>query len=688
MVDPIWTPTEARVKSSNLIQFINYLNRGSGITPPLPIASYAELYNWSVTKTADFWESLWRFYNLRTSAPYTRVMGPASLASHSRRRSGPSQGGPAKMPGTQWFEGARINFAEHLLRFRDNRPALISWGEGPASPSSPRVEAGQGGRDPVRITYGDLFLRVAGLARSLKDLGIRPGDRIAGYLPNIIETVVAMLATTSLGAVWSSCSPDFGVKGVLDRFSQIEPKVLFTANGYTYNGKRHDCLPRVQEIMKNLPGVKRVVVVPYTEPKPKIDTIPHAILWDDFLSPNCKEIPFARLPFDHPLYIMYSSGTTGVPKCIVHGAGGTLLQHLKELSLHTDLKREDRIFYFTTCGWMMWNWLVSSLAVGATVVLYEGSPSYPDLNTLWKMASEEKISIFGTSPKFLTACEKAGVTPGRSFDLPGLKAVLSTGSPLSVENFEWVYRNVKSDLHLASISGGTDIMGCFMLGNPTLPVYRGEIQGPGLGMKIECFNENGRPVRGGQGELVCTAPFPSMPIYFWKDPDGKKYHDAYFDVYPDIWRHGDFIEITTRGGIIVYGRSDATLNPGGVRIGTAEIYRQVESIPEVTDSLVVGQKWENDVRVVLFVVLKKGHLLDEPFIKKIKQTIRKGATPRHVPAKILQVNEIPYTVSGKKVELAVTRLIHNEPVKNKSALANPKSLEGFENRSELRDKLS
>ena len=632
MVQPLWIPTPERVKNSNLTRYLNFLKQEKGAS----FAAYSDLHRWSVTKPADFWESIWKFSGIKSSAPYTKVMGEP------------------KMPGTKWFEGARLNFAENLLRFRDDRIALIARAEG-----KPRRE----------ITYRELSEQVSQVATAIKRAGVEPGDRVAGYLPNIPETVIAMLAATSIGAVWSSCSPDFGVQGVIDRFGQIEPKVLFAVKEYTYNGKRHDLTGRLEEILKKLPSVKQCVVIPLD--------------WEKFS--KSPEIKFLPLPFDHPVYILYSSGTTGVPKCIVHGAGGTLLQHAKELILHSDLKPKGRIFFFTTCGWMMWNWLVSSLMTGATVVLYEGSPTFPDTDILWKMAAEEKLTHFGTSPKFLTACEKAGVTPGKSHDLSGLRTVLSTGSPLSVENFQWVYQNVKQDLHLASISGGTDLIGCFMLGNPTLPIYPGEIQSLGLGMKVECWDKSGKPVTGQKGELVCTAPFPSMPVSFWNDPDGKKYRSAYFEHFPNVWRHGDFIEITEHGDIIIYGRSDATLNPGGVRIGTAEIYRQVESLAEVKDSIVVGQRWENDVRVILFVVLKEGLTLDEPLVKKIRETIRKGTTPRHVPAKILQVKEIPYTVSGKKVEMAVANVIHNEPVKNKEALVNPLALEGYKDRRELRE---
>jgi acetoacetyl-CoA synthetase len=515
-------------------------------------------------------------------------------------------------------------------------------------------------------------------------MGIQPGDRVAGFLPNMMETVVAMLATTSIGAIWSSCSPDFGIKGVLDRFGQIEPRVLFTADGYRYNGKQFDSLERISEILKELPSIERVVVVPYADPQPDPSRVRHGVLFGDFLAAEAEEIQFEQVPANHPLYIMYSSGTTGVPKCIVHGVVGTLLQHIKELALHTDVKREDTIFYFTTCGWMMWNWLVSSLALGARVLLYDGNPLYPDAAALWQMAQDERISIFGTSASYLTALEKAGVNPRESFNLTPLKAVLSTGSPLSVESFRYVYRDIKEDLCLSSISGGTDIISCFALGNPMGPVYAGELQVRGLGMKVEAYDEEGTSVVGEPGELVCTLAAPSMPIYFWNDPDHQKYQDAYFDEYPGVWRHGDWIEISEHGGVIIYGRSDATLKPSGVRIGTAEIYRQVELIPEVLDSLVVGQDWESDVRIVLFVKLREGQQLTDELVKKIKATIRQNASPRHVPAKILPVEDIPYTISGKKVELAVRKVIHGQEVKNKDALANPHALDLYADLQELR----
>ena len=612
--------------------------------------SYEKLYQWSISEIPTFWESIWKFCGVQASTSYEKIMGPP------------------KMPGTEWFKGAKLNFAQNLLRYRDDRIALVAIGED---------------RPSERLTYQELYLSVAQCAQSLKKLGIKKGDRVAGFIPNISEAVIAMLATSSLGAIWSSCSPDFGVKGILDRFGQIQPKVLFTADGYSYNGKKFDSLERVQQVAKEISSLQKIVVIPYIHSNPKLESLSKALLWKDFLSSETKEIVFEQLPFDHPLCILYSSGTTGVPKCIVHGQGGTLLQHLKELVLHTNLSREDRICYLTTCGWMMWNWLVSSLAQGATVVLTEGSVTYPKCAFRWKLIEQEKLTVFGTSPKFISLCQNEGIIPKKIGDLSSLKTLLSTGSPLSKECFEWVYENVKKDLQLSSMSGGTDIISCFMLGNPLLSVYPEEIQCRGLGMKVEAFDEEGKSVIGQKGELVCTEPFPSMPIYFWNDEDQKKYVGAYFSRYPNIWHHGDYVEITPRGGVIVYGRSDATLNPGGIRIGTAEIYRQIENLPEIKDSIVVGQQWQNDIRVILFVVLQEGYQLTEELVAKIKKTIKEGASPRHVPAKILTVADIPYTISGKKVELAVTNMIHNEPVKNKDALANPNSLEQFKNRPEL-----
>jgi len=648
MSEPLWIPSPERIARANLTRFIAYVNDRCG----REIAGYDALYDWSIAQPADFWEALWQFAQIRHSRPYTSVLeNPV-------------------MPGARWFEGSRLNFAENLLRYRDQRPALIS--------------AREGGEVDARISYAELYAMTARLARFLASAGVRVGDRVAGFLPNRVETLVSMLAATSLGAIWSSCSPDFGFKGVMDRFGQIKPKILVTADGYFYNGRSFDCLERAAHVATEIDSIERVIVVPFVGATPDIGTMPKAVLWSEALSNDATEIEFEQLPFDHPIYIMYSSGTTGVPKCIVHGAGGTLLQHAKELLLHTDLGRDDVILYFTTCGWMMWNWLVSSLVAGSTLVLYDGSPAHPDAGVLWRVAEDQKISVFGTSAKFLGMCEKAGVRPGAQYALGALRTILSTGSPLSIEGFEWVYREVKKDLQLASICGGTDIVSCFMLGSPISPVYAGEIQKRGLAMKVEAWDETGRAVVGRKGELVCTAPFPSMPVYFWDDPGNAKYLEAYFSEYPGVWRHGDYIEMTEHGGVIVYGRSDATLNPGGVRIGTAEIDRQVEALDEVVDCLVAGQQWQDDVRVVLFVVLRAGLTLDDALTAKIRNHIRKNTTPRHVPAKVIQVPDIPRTISGKKVELAVTRIIHGQDVKNRDALANPAALEAFRDLEELR----
>jgi acetoacetyl-CoA synthetase len=632
-----------------MTRFIEFVNRKRGKS----FKTYDELYRWSVESIPDFWATVWEFLGIKASKEYDQVVDDVH-----------------KMPGTKWFLGARLNFAENLLRYRDDRTALVFKGE--ADP-------------PVRRTYAQVYDEVARLARSLRQIGIKPGDRVAGFMPNMSETAMAMLAASSVGATWSSTSPDFGTKGVLDRFGQIGPRVLFTANGYSYGGKKFDSLARVSEIVKDLPSVEKVVVVPYTERRADISQVPKSVHYGDFLAKETGlEIQFEQLPFDHPLYIMYTSGTTGLPKCMVQSAGGILIHQMKELMLHTDVKREDTIFYFTTCGWMMWNWLICSLSLGPTLVLYDGSPFYPDPGTLWKLAQDEKITIFGTSARYLAAIEKEGVKPEKDYDLKPLKAVLSTGSPLSIESFEYVYREIKKDVQLASISGGTDINGCFALGNPVGPVYAGELQVRGLGMKMEAFNAEGKPVLQEQGELVCTAPAPSMPIYFWNDPDGKKYRSAYFDVYPGVWHHGDFVEITDTQGVVMYGRSDATLKPGGVRIGTAEIYRPVETIGEIEDSLVIGQDWENDMRIILFVKLKAGQKLTEELKNKIKSTIRANATPRHVPAKIIEVKGIPYTLNMKKVESAVKNLIHGRPVSNIVALSNPEILEDYKNLPDLK----
>ena len=648
MAELLWQPSEQHIKQTHMYRFMQLINEHFNCS----LNRYEELYQWSVDHIPEFWAVMWNFTQIKFSEPYTEVVNDLG-----------------KMPGAKWFSGARLNFAENLLRFRDSRTALTFKGES---------------AEPVKMTYAELYDIVARLALSLRQMGVKAGDRVVGFMPNIPQAIIAMLAAASIGATWSSCSPDFGIKGVLDRFGQIQPKVLFTADGYLFKGKKIDSMDRISQIIKKIPSVKTVVVTPYTDPNPDIGQIPNAVLFDEFKSGQSGlEIEFEQLPFDHPLYIMYSSGTTGLPKCMVQSAGGILIHHLKELMLHTDLKRKDTIFYFTTCGWMMWNWLASSLAVGATLVLFDGNPFHPDPGALWKMAQDLKITVFGTSAGYLAALQNAGEQPGKNYDLSSLRAILSTGSPLSMEGFEFVYKEIKSDLQLASISGGTDLNGCFALGNPMGPVYAGELQCRGLAMKVEAFDENGKSVINQQGELVCTAPFPSMPIYFWDDPDGKKYHSAYFDVYPNVWRHGDYIEINDRGGVVIYGRSDATLNPGGVRIGTAEIYRQMELLPEIEDSLVVGQNWKNDVRVVLFVKLAKGFNLDDPLQEKIRTTIRNNTSPRHVPAKIIEIADIPYTLNMKKVELAVKKVIHNQPVLNKDALRNPEVLKYYENIDEL-----
>ena len=623
------------------------------------VSDFPSLYAWSIARPDAFWPEVWRFCGVVADERAGRE--PWNEVVVGLERMAP----PDPVLGPRWFTGARLNFAENLLRHDGDRDALVFWNER--------------GRQR-RLSRRALRREVAAAAAAFAALGIGPGDRVAGFLPNLPETVVAMLAAASLGAVWSSCSPDFGANGVYDRFGQIRPRVLVCADGYRYAGKAIDSLARVREVAARIPSIERIVVVPYLEPRPDLTGLERSVTWEELLAPHrdAEYAPYLRLPFDHPLYIMFSSGTTGLPKCMVHSAGGTLLQHLKELVLHTDVGPEDRFFYFTTCGWMMWNWLVSGLAAGATVVLFDGAPLAPP-DILWRMAAEERITIFGTSAKYLALAEKEGLAPGRSHDLSSLRAVLSTGSPLPAHGYDYVYDKIKGDLHLASISGGTDIISCFGLGNPIAPVWRGEIQTRGLGMAVEVFDERGRPCRGEDGELVCTRPFPSMPVAFWDDPDGARYRAAYFDVFPGVWRHGDWARLTEHDGLVILGRSDATLNPGGVRIGTAEIYRQVEQLPEVVESLVVGQEWEDDVRIVLFVRLRAGAELDRGLEERIRGRIREHASPHHVPRKILQVADIPRTISGKITELAVRDILHGRPVRNVDALANPAALDLYRN---------
>jgi acetoacetyl-CoA synthetase len=643
----LWTPSQDQIGASQMDAFRKQVNARFNLN----LNNYHDLHQWSVTHISDFWKAIWGYMAIEFSSDYTQVVDDET-----------------KMPGAKWFEGARFNFAENLLRLRSDKPAIHFKGEAQL----------------VRtLTYNELFAAVEKLTSALRKMGVQKDDRVAGFMPNMPETIIAMLATASIGAIWSSSSPDFGIKGVLDRFTQIEPKVLFAANGYFYNGKPFDSLEKLNSILDQLPTVKQVVVTPYTESHPDISPVKNGILWNDFLHDNPEKLEFEQLPFDHPLYIMYSSGTTGLPKSIVHGAGGTLIQHLKELRLHGNIAMDDTVFYFTTCGWMMWNWLVSNLAIGATIVLYDGSSFFPNPNTMWDMVDELGITHFGTSAKFIDACRQEGLSPKDTHSLASVKTIFSTGSPLVEESFDYVYEHIKTDVQLSSISGGTDIISCFAGGNPTLPVHRGELQCVGLGMDVAAFDDKGNALKNEKGELVCRKAFPSMPIYFWNDADGQKYHNAYFDEFPSIWHHGDFIEVNEHGGVTIFGRSDATLNPGGVRIGTAEIYRVVDAFEEVSDSLVVGQSINGDERAILFVMLNEGSMLNEELISTIKKSIRSNCTPRHVPAIILQTKDIPYTINGKKVEIAVKKIIHGEEVTNQDALANPESLELYKNMIEL-----
>ncbi|CAM3835754.1 acetoacetate--CoA ligase [Ectopseudomonas alcaliphila] len=653
MQQPLWTPSAERIARTRLDAFRRFVNDRHA----LRLADYPALHAWSVEQREAFWQAIVDFFDIRFHNPAECVL-----------REGPA------MPDAQWFPGATLNFAEHLLRRRDGHPALVAIAE-------------DGSRE--QLSYAQLAAHVAGLQRALQNAGVGIGDRVAAFMPNTWQTVVGMLATASLGATWSSCSPDFGTQGVIDRFGQIEPKVLIAAAGYRYAGKNLDLTGKLNEILEQLPSLQHLLIVPYArlEASPTdYKSVALTTLWQDFYQPGGAP-QFTPVAFDQPLYILYSSGTTGVPKCIVHGTGGTLLQHLKELGLHTDLGADDTLFYYTTCGWMMWNWQVSGLATGATLVLYDGSPFHPEPTRLIDLIDTEDISIFGTSAKFIAALEKAGVKPRQSHKLSSLKAMLSTGSPLAHESFEYVYREVKPDLCLSSISGGTDIVSCFALGNPTLPVWPGELQCKGLGMDVQVCNESGQAVMGEKGELVCARHFPSMPVGFWNDAGGEKFRAAYFDTFPGVWAHGDYAEETEHGGLLIHGRSDAVLNPGGVRIGTAEIYRQVEKVPQVLESIAIGQDWQGDVRVVLFVRLRDGVMLDDALRDEIRRVIRTHTTPRHVPAKIVQVADIPRTLSGKLVELAVRNVVHGRPVKNTDALANPQALELYRNMPELTEEL-
>lgn len=635
----LWQPSAEHIAATQITRLMKRIQRKYSIAD----AQYATLHQWSVAHPAQFWEEVWEDCEIIATQPYTQVLGNRN------------------MPGGGWFEGARLNFAENLLRYQNETYEAICFFD-------------ERGRKKT-LTYQELAQAVFQCAAGLRSHGIGIGDRVAAIIPNCPEAVIAALATSSIGAIWSSCSPDFGISGIYDRLGQITPKVLITANGYYYNGKTIPCLEKIKGILEKIASICAAVVIPFIEEP--FEDFPKSQSWHDLLTMAEPQATFEQLPFDHPLYILYSSGTTGVPKSIVHGTGGTLLKHLCEHRYHCNLKQKDRLFYFTTCGWMMWNWLVSGLASGATIFVYEGSPVYPNIAHLWHHIDEFEITHFGTSPKFLTTVMKAQYTPKTKHRLHALEVLLSTGAPLSEELFDWVYENVKSDMQLASISGGTDLIGCFVLGNPNLPVYSGEIQCKALGMDVHAYNQSGVSVIAEKGELVCTTPFPSMPIYFWNDPDGQKYQGAYFETFKGIWAHGDFIELTKHGGAVIHGRSDTTLNPGGVRIGTAEIYRQVESIAEVLDSVVIGQPWENDVRIVLFVVLQEGCTLNEAFRDKIKTTIREGTTFRHVPALIHQVPDIPRTISGKKVEKMILQIWAGEEILNKSVLENPEALDAF-----------
>lgn len=640
MKKPLWEPLD--IESTNLSCFIREINRKYALS----INNYSDLYKWSIDNKKIFWQEIWHLMAVINSSYYEEIYREDTNRT--------------KIPRPVWFPGAKLNFAENLLKYKDNSNAIISLDE-------------NGNRK--EISFNELYELVAKVANGLKELGLKKGDRIAAIVPNVPEAIIYMLAATSMGAIWSSGSPEFGVQGILDRFGQIRPTFLLSVDGYYYNGKEFDISEKINEVSNKIESIEKVIVI--NKIGSQIEKFNNSVSAKTLENNDADSIEFVQLPFDYPVYIMYSSGTTGVPKCIVHGAGGTLLQHFKEHYLHCNLNKNDILSYFTTCGWMMWNWLVGGLTVGATLFLYDGSPSHPFNDNLWKAAEENKINIFGTSPKFLSFCQKTNQVPKDKFNLDNLKVILSTGSPLTKDNFEWVYNNVKKDVQLSSISGGTDIISCFVLGNPNLPVYSEEIQCRGLGMEVYAYNQDSEAVLNQKGELVCRPPFPSMPIHFWDDPDDEKYHSAYFSEIDSIWKHGDFIEINDREGIIVHGRSDATLNPGGIRIGTAEIYRIVEAMEEIKDSIVVGQKYNDDIRVVLFVVTKDGYNFGNQLVQKIIENIKDSASPRHVPAIIKEISEVPVTLSGKKVEIAVTNILNNEKINNKSALANPDSLNQF-----------
>jgi len=645
----LWEPSEEWKRNANITKFMNLVNTRYGQN----FHSYSELYHWSIDNIPDSWTAMWDFAEIKASKGWETVVDDVS-----------------KMPGARWFIGAELNFAENLLRYRDSHTAFIFRGETQKS---------------ARMSYAELYDSVARLAKPLREIGVAPGDRVVAYMPNMMETAIAMLAATSIGAIWASAATDTGLGAALDRFGQIEPKVLFVADEYFYKGKVFNSLSNVERIVEGTPSIEKVIVASYMGERPDISHIPNSVHFDDFLSKEKgHEIQFEQLPFEHPLYIMFSSGTTGKPKCLVQGAGGVLIKHLKDLLLYSDLKREDIHFYITTCSWMMWNWLLSSLAVGATVVLYDGNVLYPDIGAMWKLIQDERITIFGTSASYINLLKSQGAKPGRDYDLSSLREISQTGSPLSAEGFEYVYQEIKKDLYFNSMSGGTDINAVFIGGNPISPVYAGELAAPTLAMKMKAYDDKGNSIVDQQGELVCEAAVPSMPLYFWNDPNGERYRDAYFNVYPNVWRHGDYIMVHSEtGGITFLGRSDSVLMPSGLRIGTAEIYNQVEKLEEVDDSLAIGQSWEGDQRIVLFVKLAEGYHLTEDLTNKIRKTLRENASPRHVPAKIIEVPDIPYTLNMKKVESAVTNIIHGKPVLNRDALINPDSLDYYKNLKEL-----